>query len=745
MTAPALIKIDLVVEIFYSSAWHVVPVYTRDQVSITGATPNFGAVSSPASCTLSIQNTSELYSPDNPSSALYGLIGVNTPLRVTADGVVEFDGEIETWAQRWEQRTDVDKWVVVTAYGISRRLNRPGVQAPELSALARAYRSTGTMAAGLLAYWSLEDEVDADAPASGVTGLGPLTLRTGVTMGASRDQQNGSLPYAVLDGSVATALTAAFVDVTLPTSTAGFFAFGATFKGTMPRPSVAKAVIYQGARVYFATGAITDAQINIYAKWTGTAFDTTNCGVDIVLTGGTSFGSVIGGVGTFNLFDGLAHDIQVRIRQSGADVIGELWIDGILADDATSTTKTLGAPNLLVGPYVSIGALGGTTVDAIDTTLGFGHFAINTSSSVGTLHDAATGHVGETAADRIERVFTEDGIPITIVGTAAESELMGPQVPASLLSIVGNCVEVDQGLLYDTRDSLGITYRTIGDLYNQAVALPLVMNAGGHVAHPLYPVTDTQNTLNDATVERFQGGKSRVQQLTGPRNVSEPTVDPQGVGRYPRRFRLYLAADSQTGSQAGWRVHVGTSTDARYPSIRLDLSAMALAGLTALKAAAATLDPGDRLTIANLPATAGPDAADQLMLGYTHEIGPHSWVMTLNAGAASPYEVFELESTTGNRGRISPAPGKTTVNEALDTTETGVDIVSVTQRFIDSATYPTMFPFDVIIGGERMTVTAITGTGLTQTMTVVRSVNGIVKAHSAGAAVALFRPAVLAL
>lgn len=744
MSASLATKVDLVVEIFYSAAWHVVPVYTRDSVNITGAVPNFATVSSPATCTLSIQNTSGLYSPLSPTSGLYGLIGQNTPIRVTADSVVVFAGEIETWAQRWAERPDVDKWVVVTAYGILRRINKPGAAAPELSALARAYRSTGILAPGLLVYWSLEEGPEADAPASGVTGVAPLTLRSSVTMGAARDVQNGSYPYAVLDGSLGVIGQAAFVDVVLPTSVAGFFAWGATFKGTMPRLSTAKAVIYQAARVYFATGAITDVQVLIYAKWTGSAFDTTNCGVDVILTGGTPFGSVIGGVGNFNLFDGDAHDIQVRMTQVGADVLGQLYIDGTLADDATSAAKTLGAPNLLVGPYVSTGSLGGTATDATDTILAFGHYGINTSASVGTLHTAASGHVSEPAATRIQRLFTEDGLPITIDGTAAESELMGPQVPGSLMTLVGHCLEVDQGLLFDTRDSLGVTYRTIKSLYNQSVAAALVFNGGG-IRHPLEPVDDTANTVNDVTVQRIQGGQTQVVRQTGVRNVQEPTADPQGVGRYPRRLRLYLAADSQTGNQASWRVHVGTDPDVRYPSVEIDLSALILAGLSALKAAVSAMGPGDRFTIANLPETAGPDGADQLMLGYVHTIDSHHWTMRLNAFSAAPYEVFELESTVGNRPRISPAIGATTVSEVLDTTETGVDIISTTTRFIDSATYPAMFPFDWTIGGERMTVTAMSGTGLTQTATVVRSVNGIVKTHAIGAPVALFKPAVLAL
>jgi hypothetical protein len=54
-------------------------------------------------------------------------------------------------------------------------------------------------------------------------------------------------------------------------------------------------------------------------------------------------------------------------------------------------------------------------------------------------------------------------------------------------------------------------------------------------------------------------------------------------------------------------------------------------------------------------------------------------------------------------------------------------------------------PYDVMIGGERMTVTAVSGTTAAQVFTVTRSANGIAKAHVTGATVALFKPAIAAL
>jgi hypothetical protein len=55
------------------------------------------------------------------------------------------------------------------------------------------------------------------------------------------------------------------------------------------------------------------------------------------------------------------------------------------------------------------------------------------------------------------------------------------------------------------------------------------------------------------------------------------------------------------------------------------------------------------------------------------------------------------------------------------------------------------FPFDIIVGGERMTVTNITGSSSPQTFTVTRSVNGVVKSQIAATDVRLFTPCYVAL
>jgi hypothetical protein len=85
------------------------------------------------------------------------------------------------------------------------------------------------------------------------------------------------------------------------------------------------------------------------------------------------------------------------------------------------------------------------------------------------------------------------------------------------------------------------------------------------------------------------------------------------------------------------------------------------------------------------------------------------------------------------------------LNEALDETETAVDVLTTgTYRWVDSATYPTDFPFDIRTGGEVMRVTACTGTTTSQTFTVTRSINGVRKSHASGQDLSLANPVYVA-
>lgn len=72
------------VDMWWSGAWHDVTsdVLVRDGVQLFRGRSSEDSSGAPASCSFSLQNRAALYSPRNSGSALYGLIGRNTPVRV---------------------------------------------------------------------------------------------------------------------------------------------------------------------------------------------------------------------------------------------------------------------------------------------------------------------------------------------------------------------------------------------------------------------------------------------------------------------------------------------------------------------------------------------------------------------------------------------------------------------------------------------------------------------------------------
>lgn len=83
--------------------------------------------------------------------------------------------------------------------------------------------------------------------------------------------------------------------------------------------------------------------------------------------------------------------------------------------------------------------------------------------------------------------------------------------------------------------------------------------------------------------------------------------------------------------------------------------------------------------------------------------------------------------------------------EGVDETSTTLLVqVNDGPDWITSDEYEGDFPFDITVGGEKMRVTAISGSS-PQVFTVQRSVNGVSKSHSAGDSVRLYRPAYTAL
>ena len=340
--------------------------------------------------------------------------------------------------------------------------------------------------------------------------------------------------------------------------------------------------------------------------------------------------------------------------------------------------------------------------------------------------------VTETAGNRFKRLCAEEGIAFRGRGNLDDTPAMGVQTQQTLTALLQECADADRGQWTEPRQVLGWGYRTRSSLGNQAPAVTLDYSQR-QVTPPLAPTEDDQAPKNDITVTNTDGSTSRQVLAAGAMSVQAP---PAGIGRYDTSVSVNLASDSQLDSVAGWILHAATVNEPRYPAISVNLAHSAVASLYyALQDA----DIGDRLVIANPPAWLPPGQVSQLIQGAAETAMLRTFTEGWNGVPASPYNVAITDDLVYGRADTDGS----TLHANLGTTGGfGVDTAAGFPLWTTSGAD---FPFDVIMGGEQITVSAISAGPTPQNFTVTRSVNGVVKSHVAGEDVRLFTPVIVSL
>jgi hypothetical protein len=599
-----------------------------------------------------------------------------------------YTGFLSAIPPRWDV-SGLDRTAPLEARGLLYRIKQS--LSPERSALRRTILSADASSTPI-AYWPLEDGAGTIAAASAINGVAPMVAFAGSLPIFAADAANpGSAPlpdftdqgtlYASLPAaSVASGWSIECVAVLAPNDIATPSSDAITW-------------LSNGFLWELNLNAITDVVRVRIAASDGTA------------TIPASF-SVTPGPD-----DGFWHHYRVTAIQAGADVTVEIWRDGVSLGTGTRSTMTL-AP--IEKAYVSYGNTLG------DGYRSMGHVAVYSTASSPDNSPAVTGYAAEVAHTRFLRLCAEAGINANCAAT--ESQAMGAQGVKALLDLLRECEAADAGYLYEGT-AWDLVFQSHTERENMAVRLALNYTTAGHVAPPLEPTDDDQYARNDVEVKREDGSFSRLTETSAAVELS--TVN---IGTRDESVTLPLATDGQTYDMAGFRLLHGTWPGYRYPTITLDLAAG-----PSLIVGVCVADLAFRLTIDNPPDDIGPDAVDVIVEGYTETIEPYGWMIAANSSPAGPWHVGVLASTSGDTadflGHLDWDSCVTA--EALDSTETGVDVT--TSPLI--TTTADDFPFDILIGGERMTATACSGVSNPQTLTVTRSVNGVVKTHLTGVAV----------
>lgn len=651
--------------------------------------------------------------------AAAGWVGIRTtanvgntntkPITISVDNVTirvpRFAGEIAYWPQRWDE-SGHDFYVPLEASGVKRRLGQGS--APVQSAMRTSVLSLTSST--VLAYWPCEDGADS-TQVRALIGTAPLGV-VGTVKFADFGGFNCSLPLPSFNGGSFQGRISAY--------TAGT---GLTFTHLL-HMTTSEPADDQPISRFFTTGSVNQWELHYRTggKYSLVAYAS---GTLVWDTGPIAFFDV-----TDTLLDRLWM-LSVTLQQVGANIN--------ISTDFLKVGSTLSGGNSGTLNSRTFGNITSVTFDPnrVMTGVSVGHILVR--NTLGNIFDTSHGLNafsgpaiigGETALARMDRLTFQEGLAFEFRGTFAMTPLVGPQRPLPLLTLLEEAGDADMGLLHEARSASSLYYRAQRTLYNQTPVFSLDYNAG-QVAPPLEPVDDDQQTRNDITATRTDGSSFELFLSSGRLAVTNPWQG--GVGVYTDAVTVNVDFDTQLPDVAGWRLLTGTVDEARYPTITVRLHSQAVSSVANLDNQILSANAGDRLQITNLPALVTPNAIDQIARGYTEVIEPFSHTITFVCAPASPYNVLQPTTaglmTVDSGASTLAAPGATTTATTLS-----VAVATGSALWITGSVN-----FDIVIEGERVTVTNISGASSPQTFTVTRSVNGVVKAHAAGVAVALYR------
>lgn len=628
----------------------------------------------------------------------------------TLSGTAEFSnrsyryhGEMASLPVGWDV-TGTDVYVPVTAGGILRRLGQ-GAAALQSPMRRATIAQTGTLAP--VQYWTCED-------LAGATALGSAT----------------GGPLMTINGPVQMASDSSFVcSNSLPRVN------GSSWFGPVPHYTSNGSIVVRflmnmstapasGAVIMRLVTSGTAREVQLYAGVTAGALG---------LKGLSASGTTVFDTGGGFVFpvNGAPAWVSIELQPSG----GNVQYSVVTLLPGASTGNTTGSPTFAG----SVGNINAVVVapNQDSTQVTIGHITVQSAwQSLFNLAKPLNAWQGEAAGDRFLRLCSENGIAARVVGPPDTTIAMGAQSITTLTSLLQEIEEADRGQLYEPRRSYGLGYRTQASMLGQSPAVTLNYSQaqlGADGSTTVEPKYDDLYTRNDMVVTRSstQTSGATYQYTLNDGSAMSISPPPIGVGDYSNSVSVNVQLDTQLPDQAGWRVHIGTVDEARWPQVPVN---MARAAAAAVYFSVLEADIGDYFAIVNPPGQLPPDQIRQLLWHTQEQLGGFFFRLEWAGVPESPYETAILDDLVyghGDTDGASLAAGVSSSGTSLSVATTGPSGIVWTQTAAD-------FPFDIKVSGERMTVTNITGASSPQTFTVTRSVNGVVKAQSAGADVRLW-------
>lgn len=700
--------------------------------------------------TCRLDNRSGAYSTDGMSTNWPNVRrGTPVRVRVSTNGgsswSLRFQGSAVGFSPEWDEETGRWATVVLTASGPLRRLNQ-GTLA------ARSAMYMGTMAdPSVLHYWPCEDEYGSTfvAPAIGEgngtfqiydlnTG-GQIPGRAGEFAGNSTIPSSAPLVVLADGGDLTLDIPG---NITASAVTVSAFYSGimqiTPWDGTTQNPIRGQDQVGALCSIYTA-GAAAGKVWDVYYS------GGTNLRLSVYPATLHTYGvnTIINRNLNFHLVHEVDYEVALRLSQSGTTTNYELWVrplDNIVGWAATGTLANNSNGCDVSG--IQLGAFSDTPGLAV------GHCVVR-NTSVADDYDFAwsSAHAGEATLDRFERLCLENGIHSVVLDSSftvnsSITDTMGPQYYDTLTALLREIESTGQGLLYDGLGP-GLTYVT--KEYREAAAAAsaaLTLDAAsGHLMEPFAPVDDDQKTINHATVNRHNGTTRHYADRSG-------SLGADKIGEFATSITPNPISDDNLIRYAEWLVSAGTYEGYRYPSV-----SFALETNNSLIPSWLACTPQSRIDVTNAAAVRRGHSNNTVRLlleGWQETISAFTWRVTANTSPAEPWNVVRLASPTGSTGddicHMDTDSSQLNTSVALGATSISVRTNSG-PLWVTSAADADSFPFDISLGGARVTVTAISGASSPQTFTVSalpRAFTGSTT-PGAGAPIKVWNPPVLGL
>lgn len=606
---------------------------------------------------------------------------------------LRFAGEIAELKPRWNE-THTDKWAELIASTALRRIQRG--KTPLKSTLRRAYLADAIDAP--VQYWPCEEGEDAQQFNSAIDTN--YMVITGRPQFAQFKDFLSSSPLAKVNGSTWTGNVEPYVSVAQQAQFRYLLAVPKNGHGGGNDIPVAWVITTGSLRIWelvykvnggMALNIFTDLNASVYA----------------------------GGAIALNLNGALAR-VSLELDQNGANVDWGLSKFDVVSGDAGGASGSQ-AGTVGIVKQIVISPVAAQSV----TDMAIGHIVVQ--SAITATQELAIEYAawrGESPIDRLIRLGAENGFDLGWFGTSSRYD-MGPQLPTVLSTLITECQNAAQGTVYDSRMSGNtLMIRTMDATFAQDSRLTLDYSAK-MITPPIEPDADDLPIRNDVTAKRLAGGEYRASQETGPMNAQDPGTIPGAVGRFDQQVPVNVQTEAQLPDVATWALHLGTTTAERFPKVRLTMNAD---GLAAAQSQILDLDLDDRFTLTALDDADYYGDIDLLVRGYTETYNTaYEHLIDINCAPYEPHNVGiynDSDARYGSNGTTLAAP---LTSSATSFTVNVTDVLWTTTAG--------QFPMDVMVGGEVIRLSSISGATSPQTMNVAtggRAINGVSKAHSTG-------------